>query len=125
MPADPCVRSPRFVDASVVDETDDWKIGDWFTLRYVNHPTFRHRFWSDYPGSSNSELVTEELFFIPLESKFRIESLATAYSNRRQCWYVAAKTQHGVWTNIKAGDAWWAVPATEPLSSAPTSNNQQ
>ena len=112
---------PVFVDASVVEEAEQWRIGDRFTLRYVNHRFFRHRFWSDYPGSPDSELVTANDLHIPLDSTFCIESLVTAYNLRHQCWYIAAKTQHGVWTNIQMGDEWWAVPAREPPSPAPTS----
>ena len=112
-----------FVDAEVVDSAGDWKVGDWFTLRYVNHDRFRHRFWTSHPGSPDSQLVTVQSQRIPLEDRFRVESLATAYYVPHQCWYIAAKTQHGVWTNIQAGTAMWAVPCSEPPSPAPANGD--
>ena len=109
---------PKFVDVAKVDSAEGWSVGDWFTLRYLNHRRFRHRFWSDYPGSPDSQLVTADAFSVPLEGAFRVENLAKAWNVYHGVWYIAAKTQYGVWTNIQAGSTPWALRAAEPAPEA-------
>ncbi len=93
-----------------------WTVGDYFKLTYANRPgSFKHRFYSSYPGDPKSSLFKPTDFFVDVFAKYQVAELAWATCSDRQnsvMEFIAARVQTGdvsFWTNLSRNDDMWAT----------------
>lgn len=115
----------------------DWRVGNYYTLR---HPSLlgtchRTQFYTDYPSSPWSRLLTRDDVDIDMDFAYRIQELVVVHyiqgqrhhcmqgRNRHCIKYVAAKSYYYpdedsdpvvFWTNLQRGRALWCVPIGNP-----------